>query len=164
MSNVLFIADTHFGHRAIINFERTFRPFATIEQHDADLVRRWNAKVTKRDVVWHLGDLAWTRDALLEYVPQLNGRLKLVLGNHDNLKLQDYLDVGIESIHGCVGWRRRILLTHMPTHLGPYERWVRNLHGHTHSRGSPEGWTTHTCVSAELIDLTPISLDELTDR
>lgn len=161
MSTVLFIADLHFGHRSIINFERTYRPFATIEEHDAELVRRWNKKVRKNDVVWVLGDLAWTREALLEYVPQLGGRIKLVLGNHDNLKLADYFQTGIESVYGCVGWRRRILLTHMPTWIDSRERWTWNIHGHTHSRGSPEGWNYHRSVSAELIDLTPIRLDEL---
>jgi calcineurin-like phosphoesterase family protein len=37
MSEVFFISDTHFGHRGIITFSGTkpFRPFATIEEHDA---------------------------------------------------------------------------------------------------------------------------------
>ncbi len=38
MSEIFFIADTHFGHRGIIQFSETapHRPFATMEDHDAE--------------------------------------------------------------------------------------------------------------------------------
>ena len=48
--------DTHFGHRRIN--ELAGRPFATVEEMDAELFRRWNAVVGVDDVVLHLGDLA----------------------------------------------------------------------------------------------------------
>lgn len=50
MSETFFIADTHFGHKGILNFSATkpFRLFDTIEEHDAELVRRWNAVVGKK--------------------------------------------------------------------------------------------------------------------
>jgi hypothetical protein len=61
MSEVFFIGDTHFGHRGIIQFSETapHRPFSTIEEHDAELVRRWNAVVGLKDIVWHLGDFCF---------------------------------------------------------------------------------------------------------
>ena len=161
MSNVFFIADTHFGHRKIIDFEGKARPFGTIEEHDAALIRNWNRVVTKRDVVWHLGDVAWTPDALLNCVSQLNGRIKLVLGNHDLFDTSLYHRSGIERMFGCVQWKRRVLLTHMPTHIGTMERFEWNVHGHTHSLGSPEGWTHHRCVSVEHTQLAPIPFDAL---
>ena len=42
MSEVFFIGDTHFGHRGIIQFSELppHRPFAAIEEHDADLAAR----------------------------------------------------------------------------------------------------------------------------
>lgn len=158
MSNVFFIADTHFGHRAVIRFEAEARPFATIEEHDNELVRRWNAKIGKKDVVWHLGDLAWTEDALYEFVPQLNGRIKLVMGNHDTFDSKLYLNLGVESLHGCVAWKRQTLLTHMPSFVGS-ERFRFNIHGHTHSNGAPT--EKHICVSAEHTGLAPICHQEL---
>ena len=51
MSNTFFIADLHFGHKKVIEFEKEHRPFSTIEEHDEELVRRWNARVSKKDSV-----------------------------------------------------------------------------------------------------------------
>ena len=92
MSEVFFIGDTHFGHRGIIQFSETapHRPFATIEEHDAELVRRWNSAVGPKDVVWHLGDFCFGKRNL-EIAAQLNGNKKLVLGNHDMYATEDYL-------------------------------------------------------------------------
>lgn len=162
MSNVFFIADTHFGHQAIIRFESKYRPFETIQEHDNELVRRWNQRIGKKDIVWHLGDVAWTEDALYEYLPQLNGRIKLVMGNHDTFPASLYLKLGIESLHGCVAWKRGSLLTHMPTVVGDSERFELNIHGHTHSHGAPT--SQHYCVSAEWTDLAPICHEALPTR
>lgn len=159
MSNVFFIADTHFGHQAVIRFEAEHRPFETIREHDLALIERWNAKIGKKDVVWHLGDVAWTEDALYECLPQLNGRIKIVLGNHDTFKAELYLALGAESLHGCVNWKRQILLTHMPSFVDG-DRWRFNIHGHTHSNGPPS--CKHVCVSAECCpDLAPVCHEEL---
>ena len=59
MSEVFFISDTHFGYKRIVEFSETkpFRPFHSIDEHDEELVRRWNTTVRKKDTVWHLGDL-----------------------------------------------------------------------------------------------------------
>ena len=57
MNRVFVIADTHFGHKRVIEFEAAARPFATVEEHDAELVRRWNAVVKPKDTVWHVGDV-----------------------------------------------------------------------------------------------------------
>ena len=52
-----FTSDTHFGHANVIKFDN--RPFANIEEHDEELVRRWNAVVKPGDVVCHLGHVGW---------------------------------------------------------------------------------------------------------
>lgn len=85
------IADTHFGHRNIIKFESEARPFATIEDHDAELVALWNATVSKGDIVWHLGDVLFG-GAAFAILPRLNGTKKLVMGNHDRYPLTRYLE------------------------------------------------------------------------
>src|SRR4030095_15662587 len=80
MSEVFFISDTHFGHRGIITFSGTkpFRPFATIEEHDAELVRRWNSVVGKKDTMWHLGDFCFGKRNLA-IAGELNGNKRLVM-------------------------------------------------------------------------------------
>ena len=92
MSEIFFIGDTHFGHREIITFSGTkdFRPFATIEEHDAELVRRWNSVVGPKDTVWHLGDFCLGKRNLA-IARELNGNKKLVMGNHDMYASADYL-------------------------------------------------------------------------
>ena len=40
MSTVFFTADPHFGHTNIIRYEN--RPFASAEEMDQELIRRWN--------------------------------------------------------------------------------------------------------------------------
>ena len=39
--SVFFLADTHFGDGNILRYEN--RPFATVEEMDRELIRRWNA-------------------------------------------------------------------------------------------------------------------------
>ena len=52
--SVFFLADTHFGDGNILRYEN--RPFATVEEMDRELIRRWNEKVGAGDTVFHLGD------------------------------------------------------------------------------------------------------------
>jgi hypothetical protein len=78
MSEVFFVGDTHFGHREIIQFSETAPhcPFATIEEHDAEQIRRWNSVVSPKEMVWHLGDFCFGKRNQ-EIAAQLNGNKKL---------------------------------------------------------------------------------------
>ena len=53
MNQVFFTADLHFGHENVIDFDN--RPFESVEEMDAELMRRWNNKVEKSDIVYVLG-------------------------------------------------------------------------------------------------------------
>ncbi len=158
MSEVFFIGDTHFGHRKIIQFEETqpFRPFETIEEHDAELIRRWNSVVRKQDSVWHLGDFCFGK-ANLALAAELNGVKRLVLGNHDMYPAADYLRY-FSRLCGIVEYKGAVL-SHAPLHESQLSRWHMNIHGHlhTHTLNDPR----YVNVSAEQIELTPISYDEI---
>jgi len=157
MSEVFFIADTHFGHKKVIEFEKEHRPFATIEEHDEELVRRWNAKVSKKDSVWVLGDFCFGKKNL-EIAGRLNGTKRLILGNHDLYPAADYLKC-FTRVCGVVEFDEKIL-SHIPVHEGQLERrYSHNIHGHLHSKALDD--KRYINVSCEQIGLTPISYGEI---
>jgi len=156
VNRVFVVADTHFGHKKVIEFEKEKRPFVTIQEHDAELVRRWNSTVKKNDTVWHLGDVLFGRESF-SILPKLNGLKRLVLGNHDHYPSADYLRyfskvLGAVELKGC-------LLTHVPIHPDQFYRYRLNIHGHMHS-GKLED-SRYVCVSVEHTGLAPILLDEV---
>lgn len=156
MGRVFVVADTHFGHKKVIEFEREKRPFATIEEHDAELVRRWNAVVSPKDTVWHLGDVLFGR-AAFDSLRLLNGIKKLVVGNHDHYPTRDYL-LHFNKVYGAVeykGW----LLTHVPIHPSQFYRYEGNIHGHMHSGKIDD--PRYVCVSVEHTGLAPVLLDDI---
>ena len=87
-----FTADWHLGHRNILHLGNG-RPFATIEEHNTQLVRRHNALVAPSDQVWVLGDAAMgTITDTLALCAQMNGHKILVCGNHDRTTTAKNLD------------------------------------------------------------------------
>lgn len=158
MNRVFIISDTHFGHRKAIEFEPMHRPFATIEEHDRELVERWNAAVKPKDTVWHLGDVFMGGRDNHAVLGQLNGIKRLVLGNHDVYPLEIYQQYfgkifGATELRGCI-------LTHIPVHPSQLEtRYAANLHGHLHSKKVDD--RRYICVSVEHTGLAPILLDEV---
>ena len=117
MSKVYFTGDLHFGHENVLAFDH--RPFETVEEMDAELIRRWNHKVGKGDLVYVLGDFIWkTRNEdAPSLIKSLNGQIILIKGNHDrflhNAKakealagLKDY-DSNIDELRSALkaaGW------------------------------------------------------------
>ena len=173
MGDTFFIGDTHFGHSRILTFEKIkpYRPFATIEEHNEELIKRWNSVVRKHDVVWHLGDVGFGK-AAVELCGRLNGLKKLVLGNHDAYSTELYLK-HFHKVYGAFAWNG-FLLTHVPVHPCQLSRegFNRgNIHGHLHTEvvmkqvdGQDVIDERYICVAAEQINLTPISLEELLQR
>ena len=155
MSQTFLIADLHLSHRKILEFEKDFRPYKDIDEHDLALKNNWNSVVGESDIVYVLGDVAFSRPAL-NSLGTFKGKKILVGGNHDKFSTRDYLYV-FDNIYGAcrIG---DIILTHIPIH--PEEmRWVGgNIHGHRHSKANLPG--KYLCVSCEHIDMTPITLDE----
>lgn len=155
-----FIGDTHFGHKNILVYEKDSRPFLTMEEHNEALVNNWNKKVSKKDVVWHLGDFCFGKQNI-SIASQLNGDKRLILGNHDVYDTEDYLKY-FTKVYGVLLYKTWAL-SHMPLYDSP--RWELNVHGHIHSKildtGSEKLNQKYFNVSCENIGLTPISLDEI---
>ena len=83
MGKVYFTGDLHFGHENVLAFDN--RPFKTVEEMDAELIRRWNNKGGKGDLTYVLGDMIWKarNDDAPELIKSLNGQIILIKGNHD---------------------------------------------------------------------------------
>lgn len=150
---------------------------------DAELVRRWNEKVDKGDLVYILGDLIWKCDNVPKLIKSLNGSKILIRGNHDkflhnaaNKKLfdtiKDYDDIKVTLKTGEV---KRCILSHYPIHFyNGYYHGAIMLHGHTHETAENNmvyvyaKWLNeHECpvhivnVGCMLWNYAPVTLDEI---
>lgn len=156
------ISDTHFGHENMYSFlradgvTRVRYPFPNAAEADVEMVRRWNEIVRPGDHVYHLGDVA-IRKEHLSIVKHLNGRKRLVLGNHDIYEVKHYLAAGFQKVFGC-RVLDGVLLTHIPVHPGSLHRFPLNVHGHIHEHDSPGD--RYLNVSVERIGYRPITLEQ----
>ncbi|UFK09557.1 hypothetical protein [Xanthomonas phage DES1] len=157
MSQVFVISDTHFFHNNVIKFEAEARPFSCVEDMNEALVDNWNKAVTKRDIVWHLGDVVFGGKHNLEILSRLNGIKKLVMGNHDHHGVREYLKY-FKDVGACVQYDRCIL-THVPIHESQFYRFKANVHGHLHSDKLED--PRYINVSCEQINLTPIAWEKI---
>lgn len=185
MSNRFVISDTHFGHTN--SWEKfklpngdPLRPFTSTEEMDETMVERWNAVVRPQDTVYHLGDVVINKKSL-HHVKRLNGKKRLVRGNHDIFKDADYREVGFESLYGVRVFVDQFILSHIPLHPDCVtERFRVNVHGHLHANEVMEKFQVtgddiypyederidprYLCVSVEHTDYRPLSFDEVEAR
>src|SRR5436309_485023 len=81
---VFFTADEHYDHRNIIQYCN--RPFADVYEMREALIANHNQKVSKADLVYHLGDMFWrtlSHKDCLDIRHRLNGQHYYILGNHE---------------------------------------------------------------------------------
>jgi len=99
---LFFTADPHFSHAKILEYCN--RPFKNVSDMDHALVRNWNATVKhKDDVTVIVGDLCMGKLAKLpHFISNLKGHKILVLGNHDDYKVNAYLKMGFDSVHTSI--------------------------------------------------------------
>jgi calcineurin-like phosphoesterase family protein len=128
-----FISDTHFGHRKILTLCN--RPYKSMEEMDEDLIKKWNDKVSNKDVIYHMGDFAW-KHVNAKYRNRLNGNIHLIQGNHDILKGDDYKLFGSVSLLKVLNFDgQAIALCHYPIlHWPKSHRGAWHLYGHVHGK------------------------------
>lgn len=157
MSREIFvISDTHFQHENIIKYCN--RPFNSVEEMNDTMIKNWNSVVRDQDIVYHLGDVYMGKRP--EFLRNLKGRKRLILGNHDNGKDQ-LLGAVFEKI---LVWRMfpefGLLLTHVPVHSSTLsEKCPINVHGHIHEKVPYS--KQYVNVSVERINYTPLNIEEI---
>jgi len=136
--NIYVCSDLHFGHWNIIEYCK--RPFLTLHEMDKKMKDNWNRIVRPQDMVIVIGDFVWTGgkpDKIKEYLSKLNGRIILVVGNHDRKGYSWYMTNGINFACDRFVWDfngKRILFVHDPANVSVEERQKYDyvIHGHQH--------------------------------
>jgi calcineurin-like phosphoesterase family protein len=171
-------ADTHFGHDRIRTLAT--RPFIDSPHQTGELISKWNSVVPPNGVVYHLGDFAFCgAKNIEEIVGKLNGKIHLILGNHDMKFVEiERLITALEGrVYNAVelyapAYNGRLYLSHMP-HLSwdhSYLPGHYNCHGHLHLKRneSPKSadkdaierlTAKHLDVGIDNFDYKPISID-----
>ncbi len=137
MSNTFLISDHHFSQASILHFmindgSAKLRPeFQSVEEMDEFMIAQWNSVVGNNDRIYHLGDLCNHNRILDEILPRLNGRKVLVKGNHDQLKVSQYMKY-FDDIR-AIDRLDTFVICHVPIHPGSFGNKVTGcIHGHLH--------------------------------
>lgn len=122
------------------------------------LVKNWNSVVGKNDIVYVVGDFALCgKQKIIEIGKRLNGRKRLIIGNHDQASVNTYREAGFEFVYNhSIVLDDFYIVSHVPL---PYiQAPFFNIHAHTHEFSNSEN---HFCVSAENIKYTPLNFEEV---
>ena len=165
MKKYFVVSDTHFNHRNIIKYCN--RPFASIDEMNSELIARWNSVVGKDDVVYHLGDFAFGPSTEHgKFLSKLNGKIRLVLGNHDCHKVSWYYGIGFEKVYDKPiiindNAGHKFILTHRPLEVEYIGNFI-NIYGHIHNSIVDNAYTKHqACVCVERHNYTPVELNSI---
>jgi calcineurin-like phosphoesterase family protein len=172
--NYFFTSDTHFGHENIIRLAN--RPFSSVEEMNETLIERWNERITKNDVVYHLGDFMWRQNRVTAVTLMQRLHFKefhWIRGNHD----YDSIIKAISHYVSDIQLMAEVNLPDCPLitliHY-PMQSWNKSLHGSWQLFGHHHNTTgaalldpaivvrpTQMDVSVEGHDFYPWSLDEI---
>jgi Predicted phosphoesterase or phosphohydrolase len=165
VGNLFVISDTHFSHGNIIKY--CDRPFRDVEEMNERLIENWNSVVGANDRVIHLGDFSFGNRKRLETVfSRLNGKIDLVMGNHDRLKMRDYYNIGFHRVYDKpMIVSNFFIMSHAPL------QWIRtgdvyaNIYGHVHNMEMYRDFTRNTfCACVERIGYKPIRMSEILEK
>lgn len=162
---IFFTSDTHFGHKNILKYCQESRGhLSDVEEHDQELIAKWNEKISPKDDVYHLGDFGFLPDAkLVKILDQPNGKKHLILGNHDHFKSEVASKfIWIKDYFKLKYFKQKIVLFHYPI-----ESWdgkhrdTWHLHGHTHKNVAKENSELRVDVGVDGNNLYPYSFEEI---
>ena len=106
-------------------------------------IKKWNMLISEDDDVYVLGDLSLgSHNNITKYIPQLKGKIHIVLGNHDTYLREEIYKTLPNVVEVAPAIRLRykkyeFFLSHYPCLTGNLEKeslkqMTLNLYGHTH--------------------------------
>jgi len=164
MQNVFFISDQHFYHKNVIKY--CDRPFFDVDEMNEVMIKRWNAKVTNKDIVYNLGDFSFYKTG--EILDRLNGQKILIRGDHDKDCVKESYKSKWRAIHHSGQFHLKlqqfnnaeIFLNHYCMRSWKKSHWnVWHLYGHHHGRLDPIGKSWD--VGVDVNNFEPLSFDEI---
>src|SRR5258706_2853956 len=168
---IFFTADTHFGHKNIIKLCN--RPFNDVDEMNREMISRWNSKVTKNDIIYHLGDFSFGGWNFASSIfQQLHGSTMVLQGNHDDW-YRNATNINVHTIPNLSeinipelkidGHEHKIVLCHYPM-----RSWNKSFHGswhlfgHVHGTLEPYGLSFDCGVDTN--NFYPYSLNDVKDK
>ena len=135
---IYYTSDLHIGHKNSIQFDN--RPFADVDEMEREIISRWNKKVNDEDDVYIVGDIFYHyKNDKEEFRRKLNGKLHLIVGNHDYEMLNTgaALDCfeSVDNLKLIIDDGRKVVVCHFPIvswnmkHHGAY-----HIYGQVHSK------------------------------
>lgn len=144
-----FTSDIHFNNEDTLRVEK--RPFNSIREFDAKIIRLWNKQIKKEDVIYVIGDFmdcdsensdSWIK--AVSYVRKIKASVVLIVGNNEERIIKYYFDNDFEKFRVYCqekGFKEvyknliiefknnKFYLTHEPKN---YKEGFINLFGHVH--------------------------------
>ena len=162
MGKVFITSDWHLNHSQLFIWQA--RGFNSVEEMNCELIRRHNKLVTADDDVYVLGDLCMGTDLIANQnlIEQFNGKLHVILGNHDTQnKMTMYNNCkNIVEICGYATMLKykkyHFYLSHYPTLTDNYDDGeslkakVINVCGHCHVQNPFIDWDKGTIFHCEV--------------
>lgn len=166
MSDIYFTSDTHFNHSFILNIRNQF---SSLDEMNETIIARWNSRVTRHDIVYHLGDVALGRaEEAIKILERLNGQIFLIRGNHERVaehKLCVKRFGWIKDYHRVKIGEQKIYLFHyaMRTwNCSHHGSWSLYRHSHGSLRDDPNARSLD--VGVDCWDFYPVSFEEIAKR
>ena len=170
-------SDQHFSHIGMTKFRDSknnlIRNFESVEAMNSYMIDKWNSTVSPTDTVYMLGDIV-LKLRHLDIVRQLNGNIRLILGNHDVYGVDVYREYFTQIYSVKYMHAYNLMLSHIPLHLGSIKENAVNVHGHIHNKiitknnlCEESDWSNqhhkyyNACV--EHHDFTPININVITE-
>ena len=164
MANIWLSSDLHLGHANILKFKdkdgKNVRSFSSVEEMNETLIQRHNSLVKPEDHWYNLGDVYFGHRDNMKLLHRFNGRKRLVLGNHDNIKQ------GLEQFFEKIVLIRHFkdfgfVASHMPLHESQLYSYKYNVHGHIHQNEDVS--PNHLNISVERTNYYPVHIDQIAE-
>ena len=171
--DVFVIGDCHFWHSNIIKYcnrpwwkkDESGFDIPDVEKMNEEMIKIWNSVITSdNQTVYVNGDFCFgNRVKVKEIFDRLNGRKRIVLGNHDRCKFKDYYEIGFDRVYDKpILLDNFCILSHEPL------QWVKggdvymNVYAHVHTQEMYKDYTSNSfCTSAERLNYKPIRFTEI---